>query len=62
MAVAPGASNDAVDEPVQRHSVHTLVFRSLKRSADMFLSDYYNLPPVDEKWLLLFARARQLVV
>lgn len=32
---------------VQRHSVHTLVFRSLKRTHDMFLSDRGVLPPVD---------------
>ncbi|OQR73303.1 pleiotropic regulator 1-like [Tropilaelaps mercedesae] len=33
---------------VQKHSVHTLVFRSLKRSHDMFLCDEGALPPVDE--------------
>ncbi|OAD58867.1 Pleiotropic regulator 1, partial [Eufriesea mexicana] len=32
---------------VQRHSVHTLVFRSLKRTHDMFLLNQGNLPPVD---------------
>ncbi|XP_056632379.1 pleiotropic regulator 1 [Diorhabda carinulata] len=36
-------------EEVQRHSVHTLVFRSLKRSHDMFLANQGLLPPVDEK-------------
>ncbi|GLH05455.1 Lissencephaly-1 homolog [Gryllus bimaculatus] len=36
-------------EEVQRHSVHTLVFRSLKRSHDMFLSNQGVLAPVDEK-------------
>ncbi|XP_014272485.1 pleiotropic regulator 1 [Halyomorpha halys] len=35
-------------EEVQRHSVHTLVFRSLKRTHDMFLSSQGSLPPVDE--------------
>ncbi|CAH1956102.1 unnamed protein product [Acanthoscelides obtectus] len=35
-------------EDVQRHSVHTLVFRSLKRSHDMFISNQGNLPTVDE--------------
>lgn len=35
-------------EDVQRHSVHTLVFRSLKRSHDMFLSNQGILPTVDE--------------
>lgn len=34
---------------VQKHSVHTLVFRSLKRTHDMFLSDQANPPPPDEK-------------
>ncbi|KAJ8680246.1 hypothetical protein QAD02_016033 [Eretmocerus hayati] len=32
---------------VQKHSVHTLVFRSLKRTHDMFLSNQGALPPVD---------------
>ncbi|CAK9807455.1 Pleiotropic regulator 1 [Anthophora plagiata] len=32
---------------VQRHSVHTLVFRSLKRTHDMFLLNQGTLPPVD---------------
>ncbi|XP_018008264.1 pleiotropic regulator 1 [Hyalella azteca] len=32
-------------DEVQRHSVHTLVFRSLKRTHDMFLCDQGNLPP-----------------
>ncbi|XP_023217243.1 pleiotropic regulator 1-like [Centruroides sculpturatus] len=36
-------------EEVQKHSVHTLVFRSLKRTHDMFLSDQANPPPNDEK-------------
>lgn len=35
-------------EEVQRHSVHTLVFRSLKRTHDMFVSNQANLPEVDE--------------
>ncbi|KAG5452371.1 Pleiotropic regulator 1 [Clonorchis sinensis] len=34
-------------ELVQRHSVHTLVFRSLKRTHDMFESDQARLPEVD---------------
>lgn len=34
-------------EDVQRHSVHTLVFRSLKRTHDMFLCDQGALPPTD---------------
>ncbi|XP_067013526.2 pleiotropic regulator 1 [Anabrus simplex] len=36
-------------EEVQRHSVHTLVFRSLKRSHDVFLSNQGFLAPVDER-------------
>lgn len=35
-------------EDVTKHSVHTLVFRSLKRTHDMFISDQGNLPSVDE--------------
>ncbi|CAH0771272.1 unnamed protein product [Bemisia tabaci] len=35
-------------EEVQKHSVHTLVFRSLKRTHDMFVSNQSNLPPIDE--------------
>ncbi|XP_046484683.1 pleiotropic regulator 1 isoform X2 [Neodiprion pinetum] len=38
---------------VQRHSVHTLVFRSLKRTHDMFLSNQGTLPPVDPSTELL---------
>nr|CDS34393.1 pleiotropic regulator 1 [Hymenolepis microstoma] len=34
---------------VQRHSVHTLVFRSLKRTHDMFEADQSHLPEVDEE-------------
>ena len=36
-------------QEVQKHSVHTLVFRSLKRTHDMFLSDQGTLPLRDEK-------------
>uniref|UniRef100_T1IU65 Pleiotropic regulator 1 n=1 Tax=Strigamia maritima TaxID=126957 RepID=T1IU65_STRMM len=36
-------------QDVQKHSVHTLVFRSLKRTHDMFLSDQSNPPAMDEK-------------
>ncbi|XP_013118030.1 pleiotropic regulator 1 [Stomoxys calcitrans] len=36
-------------EEVQRHSVHTLIFRSLKRTHDMFVSNQGNLPDIDEK-------------
>lgn len=34
-------------EEVQRHSVHTLIFRSLKRTHDMFVSDQGFLPEDD---------------
>lgn len=34
---------------VQKHSIHTLVFRSLKRSQEMFASDMNLLPTLDEK-------------
>ncbi|KAK3597718.1 hypothetical protein CHS0354_040094 [Potamilus streckersoni] len=40
-------------EEVQKHSVHTLVFRSLKRTHDMFLAEQGNIPGKDEKSLLL---------
>lgn len=36
-------------EEVQRHSVHTLVFRSLKRTHDMFVSNQALLPDVNEE-------------
>ena len=39
----------AFNEEVTRHSVHTLVFRSLKRTHDMFLSDAGQLPALDDK-------------
>ena len=35
-------------QDVQKHSVHTLVFRSLKRTHDMFLSEHGHLPAQDE--------------
>ena len=35
------------NEEVTKHSVHTLVFRSLKRTHDMFVSDQGALPDVD---------------
>ncbi|XP_058805268.1 pleiotropic regulator 1 [Phymastichus coffea] len=34
---------------VQRHSVHTLVFRSLKRTHDNFLTNQGILPPIDSE-------------
>ena len=36
-------------EEVTKHSVHTLVFRSLKRTHDMFISDQGALPALDPK-------------
>ncbi|XP_077479734.1 pleiotropic regulator 1 [Stigmatopora argus] len=36
-------------EDVQKHSVHTLVFRSLKRTHDMFVSDQAKYIALDEK-------------
>lgn len=36
-------------EEVQRHSVHTLVFRSLKRTHDFFVANQALLPEIDEK-------------
>ncbi|XP_014823759.1 PREDICTED: pleiotropic regulator 1 isoform X2 [Poecilia mexicana] len=35
-------------EEVQKHSVHTLVFRSLKRTHDMFVSDHAKTIALDE--------------
>ncbi|KAK7575680.1 hypothetical protein V9T40_011966 [Parthenolecanium corni] len=35
-------------QDVQKHSVHTLVFRSLKRTHDMFVSDQRTIPALDE--------------
>ena len=37
------------NEEVTKHSVHTLVFRSLKRTHDMFVSDQGNLPDIDKE-------------
>ncbi|KAA8594612.1 hypothetical protein FQN60_011747 [Etheostoma spectabile] len=36
-------------EDVQKHSVHTLVFRSLKRTHDMFVSDHAKSVAMDEE-------------
>jgi len=36
------------NEEVTKHSVHTLVFRSLKRTHDFFISDQGNLPDVQD--------------
>jgi len=37
------------EQDIQKHSVHTLVFRSLKRTHDIFLSEEGALPPLDPK-------------
>jgi len=37
------------NEEVTKHSVHTLVFRSLKRTHDMFVSDQGSLPAPDQE-------------
>jgi len=37
------------NEEVTKHSVHTLVFRSLKRTHDMFVTDQGNLPDLDNE-------------
>ncbi|KAG5848465.1 pleiotropic regulator 1-like [Anguilla anguilla] len=38
-----------MSEEVQKHSVHTLVFRSLKRTHDMFVSDHAKPVSMDEQ-------------
>jgi len=42
-------TNTDKSEEVTKHSVHTLVFRSLKRTHDMFISDQGALPALDSK-------------
>lgn len=44
----PVNTTDKIEE-VTKHSVHTLVFRSLKRTHDMFISDQGALPALDPK-------------
>ncbi|XP_023166929.1 pleiotropic regulator 1 [Drosophila hydei] len=39
-------------EDVQKHSVHTLIFRSLKRTHDVFVSNQGNLPDIDERFVM----------
>lgn len=36
-------------QDVQKHSVHTLVFRSLKRTHDMFVSDHAKQIALDDQ-------------
>ncbi|RWS29988.1 pleiotropic regulator 1-like protein [Leptotrombidium deliense] len=44
------SSHQPLDSSViPKHSVHTLVFRSLKRTHELFLSNQADLPPIDEK-------------
>ena len=40
-------------QEVQKHSVHTLVFRSLKRTHDMFIADQGSLPEQDLNRLVI---------
>lgn len=35
-------------DAIPQHNTHTLVFRSMKRTAEMFHSELYTLPPIDE--------------
>lgn len=53
-AAATNAGGGGGIESVQKHSVHTLVFRSLKRTHDMFLSDESCLPDIDENTYVFF--------
>jgi hypothetical protein len=43
-----GVKDTSFNEEVTKHSVHTLVFRSLKRTHDMFVSDQvlFSVPTV----------------
>ena len=43
-----GTSFLSSSQPVVKHSVHTLVFRSLKRTHDMFLSEEGQPVPEDD--------------
>ena len=49
------------NEEIIKHSVHTLVFRSQKRTHDMFISDQGSLPAVDpianKMWRSIKARS-----
>ena len=45
-------------EEVTKHSVHTLVFRSQKRTHDMFISDQGALPALDPKATNLSRRVK----
>lgn len=47
-------------EEVQKHSVHTLVFRSLKRTHDMFIVDQGIPPAKDDKGELLKRKIKML--
>lgn len=40
---------DHLLQDVQKHSVHTLVFRSLKRTHDMFVSDHAKSVALDDE-------------
>ncbi|CAG2253187.1 PLRG1 [Mytilus edulis] len=47
-------------EEVQKHSVHTLVFRSLKRTHDMFITDQGIPPAKDDKGEILKRRVKTI--
>ncbi|XP_071126976.1 pleiotropic regulator 1-like isoform X1 [Mytilus edulis] len=47
-------------EEVQKHSVHTLVFRSLKRTHDMFITDQGIPPAKDDKGEVLKRRVKTI--
>ncbi|MGH0161645.1 UNVERIFIED_CONTAM: hypothetical protein FKN15_041776 [Acipenser sinensis] len=49
MAALTNVSIKAVSQDVQKHSVHTLVFRSLKRTHDMFVADHAKAVAIDEE-------------
>ncbi|KAI1304266.1 Pleiotropic regulator 1 [Halotydeus destructor] len=60
---APPVSKESLEfDPsvITKHSVHTLVFRSLKRAHDLFVSNEGQLPPLDdeieEKFMSIKAR------
>ena len=54
----PVTNNPDRSEEVTKHSVHTLVFRSQKRTHDMFISDQGALPALDPKAVDLSRRIK----
>ena len=59
-AAAAAAASAASAADIPKHSVHTLVFRSLKRTHDMFLSDYSHPVESDDKSMELRKNVRKL--